>query len=317
MRHGQRLRLRPSEEEIMGRILTALFAFAAVLIAGCQALPPGQPVAREMTVNGVTMKYVEQGRGEVVLLLPGAFSDLRAYDSSRDAIARSYRFVSPTLRYFGSDPWPDSGGSFSMATHLSDLAAFVRGLNAGPVHVVGWSYSSSLAVLLAVQHPDLVKSVFAYDQSFLVSWVSDPTELAAAGAARKAAFGPAVMASKGGDQAAAVRLIVDGANGKPGTFDALPAATRTMHLENARSVPLLLAAPPPPSISCAQLGQLKMPVAMGVGEYSPLHYEVPAKGASRCLPGLTLIVVPKESHHWPITSPAAFTERLLVFLKRQ
>lgn len=301
----------------MSRFLAVLFAVAAVLIAGCQSLDPGQPVTKEMTVNGMKMKYVEQGRGEVVLLLPGAFSDLRAYDSSRDAIARSYRFVSPTLRYFGPDPGPDKGESFSMATHVSDLAAFVRGLKAGPAHVVGWSYNSTLAVLLAAQHPELVRSVFAYDQSFLISWVSDPSELAAAGAARKTAFGPAVMASKGGDQAAAVRLIVDGANGKAGTFDALPAATRTMHLENARAVPLLFAMPPPPSISCAQLGQLKMPVAMGVGELSPAHYGVPAKGAKRCVPGLTVIVVPKESHHWPITSPADFTETLLAFLKWQ
>jgi pimeloyl-ACP methyl ester carboxylesterase len=204
-----------------------------------------------------------------------------------------------------------------MTTHVGDLAAFIRGLNAGPVHVVGWSYSSTLAVLLAAQHPELVRSVFAYDQSFIVSWVSDPAELATAGAARKAAFGPAVMASKSGDQAGAVRLIVDGANGKPGTFDALPAATRAMHLENARAVPLLFAAPPPPSISCAQLAQLKMPVAMGVGELSPAHYGVPAKGAKRCAPGLTLIVVPKASHHWPVTAPAGFTETLLAFLKRQ
>jgi pimeloyl-ACP methyl ester carboxylesterase len=301
-------------------LLTALVAAAAVLLGGCQT--PGtegsmEPVTKQMTVNGMAMKYLEQGRGEVVLLLPGAFSDLRSYESSREAIARSYRFLSPTLRYFGPDPWPDAGGNFSMTTHVGDLAAFIRGLNAGPVHVVRWSYSSSLAVLLAVEHPELVKSVFAYDQSFLVSWVSDPAELSAAGAARKAAFGPAVVASKGGDQAAAVRLIVDGANGKPGTFDALPTPTRTMHLENARAVPLLLAAPPPPSVSCAQLRQLKMPVAMGVGEFSPPHYVVPAKGASRCLPGLTLLVVPKQSHHWPIIAPDDFTQALLAFLKQR
>jgi pimeloyl-ACP methyl ester carboxylesterase len=305
-----------NQEETMRRVLTVLFAASALLLVGCQSLAPGEPVTKEMTVNGVKMRYVEQGRGEVVLLLPGAFSDLRTYESSREAIARSYRFVSPTLRYFGPDPWPDKGEGFSMATHVSDLAAFVRGLNAGPVHVVGWSYSSTLAVLLAAQHPELVRSVFAYDQSFLISWVSNPAELAAAGAARKAAFGPAVMASKGGDQAAAVRLIVDGANGKPGTFNTLPEATRIMHLENARAVPLLFAAPPPPSISCAQLGLLKMPVAMGVGEFSPAHYGVPARGAKQCVPGLTLIVVPKESHHWPVTAPADFTATLLAVLKQ-
>jgi pimeloyl-ACP methyl ester carboxylesterase len=182
---------------------------------------------------------------------------------------------------------------------------------------VGWSYSGSVAILLAVQHPDLVRSLFVYEQSNLFSWVTDPADLNANAASRKATFGPAVVASKGGDQAAAVRIIMNGVNGGPGTFDALPAATRTMHLENARAVPLFFAAPPPPSISCTQLGQLKMPLAYAVGELSAPLFIVPAKGASRCVPGLALMVVPNERHHWPVTSAAAFTESVLVFLKRQ
>jgi pimeloyl-ACP methyl ester carboxylesterase len=159
-----------------------------------------------------------------VLFVPGGMSDLRNFDSSRDAIVRSYRYVSPTLRYFGSDPWPDNGANFSMATHVNDLAALIRQLNAGPVHFVGWSYSGSLGILLAVQHPDLAKSLFVYEQSNLASWVTDPTQLNAAAASRKATFGPAVVASKGGDQAGAVRIIMNGVNGGAGAFDALPAA---------------------------------------------------------------------------------------------
>ncbi|MGH8703333.1 MAG: alpha/beta fold hydrolase, partial [Burkholderiales bacterium] len=96
-----------------------------------------------------------------------------------------------------------------------------------------------------------------------------------------------------------------------------PEGTRTMHLENARAVPLFFAAPPPASISCAQLQALRMPVVMGVGELSPVFFEVPAKAATRCIPGSTLLVVPGGRHHWPVTSPADFTETLLVFLKRQ
>jgi pimeloyl-ACP methyl ester carboxylesterase len=306
-----------NQEDVMDRFLTALCAVAAVLLAGCQSLAPGQPVTKEMTVNGMKMKYIEQGRGEVVLFVPGGMSDLRTYDSSREAIARSYRYVSPTLRYFGSDPWPDSGASFSMATHVGDLAAFIRELNAGPVHVVGWSYSGSLGILLALQHPELVRSLFVYEQSNLASWVTDPADITASAASRKATFGPAVVASKGGDQAGAVRIIMNGVNGGPGAFDALPPATRAMHLDNARAVPLFFAAPPPPSVSCAQLGALRMPVAMGVGELSPVFFQAPAKAANRCIPGSTLVIVPNGRHHWPVTAPAGFTEALLAFLKRQ
>lgn len=299
----------------MRRVFTVHFAASALLIAGCQSLAPGEPVTKEMTVNGAKMRYVEQGRGQVVLFVPGGMSDLRTFDSSREAVARSYRYVSPTLRYFGPDPWPDYGKNFSMTTHVNDLAAFIRHLNAGPVHVVGWSYSGGLGILLAVQHPELVMSLFVYEQN-LASWVTDPADLNTVAGSRKATFGPAVMASKGGDQAAAVRLIMDGANGRPGAFDGLPPSVRTMHLENARTVPLFFAAPPPPSVTCTQLGTLKMPVTTGVGELSPQFFHVPAKAASRCIPRAILMVAPSQSHHWPVTAPADFTTTLLAFLKQ-
>jgi pimeloyl-ACP methyl ester carboxylesterase len=314
----RRERLRPlaNQEETMRRVLTVLFAASALLIAACQSLAPGEPVTKEMTVNGVKMRYVEQGRGQVVLFVPGGMSDLRTFDSSRETVARSYRYVSPTLRYFGPDPWPDDGKDFSMATHVNDLAAFIRQLNAGPVNVVGWSYSGSLAILLAIQHPELVRSLFVYEQSNLASWVTDPAQITASAASRKATFGPAVVASKGGDQTGAVRIIMNGVNGGPGGFDALPAATRVMHLDNARAIPLFFAAPPPPSVSCAQLGALKMPVAMGVGELSPVFFQAPARAATACIPGSTLVVVASGRHHWPVTAPADFTATLLAFLKQ-
>jgi pimeloyl-ACP methyl ester carboxylesterase len=320
MAREQGVHLLPNQEDTMDRLRAVLYATAAILTAGCQTLPTegsGRPVSKQMTVNGVTMKYVEQGRGEVVLFIPGGMSDLRAYDSSRAAVARGYRFVSPTLRYFGPDRWPDDGKNFSMTTHVDDLAAFIRQLGGGPVHVVGWSYSGSLAILLAVQHPELVRSLFVYEQSNLTSWVTDPAEVSAAAASRKATFGPAVVASKGGDQGGAVRIIMNGVNGGAGMFDALPEATRTMHLENARAVPLFFAAPPPPAISCAQLGALRMPVLMGVGELSPVFFQAPARAASRCIAGSTLLVVPGGRHHWPVTAPGDFSDALLVFLKRQ
>ena len=122
------------------------------------------------------------------------------------------------------------------------------------------------------------------------------------------------MASKRGDQASAVRIIMNGVNGGPGAFDALPMGVRTMHMENARAIPLYFAAPPPPSVSCAQLAALKMPVAIGVGELSPVFFQIPARAANRCVPGPTLIVVPNGRHHWPVTAPFDFTETLLAFL---
>ena len=43
--------------------------------------------------------------------------------------------------------------------HLADLTAFIRRLNAGPVHLVGLSMGGRLATLAALEHPDLLRSL--------------------------------------------------------------------------------------------------------------------------------------------------------------
>ena len=70
--------------------------------------------------------------------------DLRYWEPQRHAIALQYRFVACDLRYHGPAAWPDAGQHFSTTTHSADLAAFIRRLNAGPVHLVGLSSGGRL-----------------------------------------------------------------------------------------------------------------------------------------------------------------------------
>jgi len=77
----------------------------------------------------------------------------------RDAVSARYRFVAPDQRYFGSAPRLVDGAKHSLATHASGLAAFFQQLRIGPVHLVGTSYGGAVALVLAVQRPDLVRSL--------------------------------------------------------------------------------------------------------------------------------------------------------------
>ena len=71
----------------------------------------------------------------------------------REEIAKVYRFIAYTQRYFGTEPWPDEGNNLRIATQADDLAKFITYLNAGPVHLVGWSHGGSLAATAAVGDP--------------------------------------------------------------------------------------------------------------------------------------------------------------------
>jgi pimeloyl-ACP methyl ester carboxylesterase len=113
----------------------------------------------EIRVNGVDLFYVDQGAGAPVVFVHGAWMDLRYWEPQREAVAAKYRFIAYTLRYHGAARWPDDGQLYSTVTHLTDLTAFIRRLNAGPVHLVGLSMGGRLATLTALEHPDLLRSL--------------------------------------------------------------------------------------------------------------------------------------------------------------
>jgi pimeloyl-ACP methyl ester carboxylesterase len=150
---------------------------------------------------------------------------------------RSYRFIALTLRYFAPGPWPDAGAGFSMATHADDLAAFIRQLGGGPVHVVGWSYGGAIGIVLAVHHPEWVKSLFVHEPG-LATFVTDPADAQVAGEDRKDTRAPAGVAIKAGDTGAALRLLLDGLTRQPGTIDRLAPALRASLLDTARTLTL-------------------------------------------------------------------------------
>jgi pimeloyl-ACP methyl ester carboxylesterase len=291
-----------------------LIVAASVLLLGYSLAQADPPQTKQASVNGVNLTYQEQGEGKPVVFVPGAGSDYRVWDGEREAVAPHHRFVALTQRYFGTEPWSDDGLKFSMTTHADDLAGFIRELNAGPVDIVGWSYSGPIALLVAMQHPELVHGLFLYEPA-IISIVTDPGDLQVATDDRKAVAAPAAAATKAGDNNEALRLLINGvSNQQPGYFDTAPPSIHAMLLDNARTLPLFYAAPPPPQITCEQLGKLKMPVTIAKGDSTRPFYKIAADTASRCIPGSKLVVIPNGRHVTPAQNPAAFNEVVLTFL---
>jgi pimeloyl-ACP methyl ester carboxylesterase len=127
----------------------------------------GAEASKEVQVNGVRLQYVEHGSGEPIVFVHGAPHDLRTWEPVREEIAKRYRFIAYTQRYFGTEPWPDEGKNYNIATHADDLAKFIASLNAGPVHLVGWSHGGSVSVTAAVRDPSLVRSLILYEASVI------------------------------------------------------------------------------------------------------------------------------------------------------
>lgn len=298
--------------------MVRLSALAPLLL--CFVVPsPGisGTSAKEVEINGVRLQYLDQGSGESVIFVHGAISDHRAWEPIRDEIARKYRFIALTQRYFGTGPWKDDGKEFSVATFADDLAKFITSLDAGPVHLVGWSFGGQVAATAAVNNPSLIRSLILYEASVISVLPAGSAEGKAVREDRGRIFAPAVAASKADEPVKATRLLLEAVfQLPPGGSDREPQAFRTMWDDNARTTPLGFAAPPPPDLTCDVLKNFTQPTLVMRGEKTQPSFVMINEAISKCVPGAVQVVLPNVNHDGPVRDPAAFSAAVIEFLSK-
>jgi pimeloyl-ACP methyl ester carboxylesterase len=265
-------------------------------------------------VNGADLFYFDRGDGPPVLFVHGSNVDARIWADHGEIIGARYRVLGLTQRYFGTSPWPDDGRNFSVRVHAEDLAAFIETLRIAPISIVGWSYGGAVCLAMLAQYPGLAKRLFLYEPA-LATFVGDPSAARLAIDDRLQMTRAAKAADSAGNVGSAVQLFMDGVNDETGTFRRLSDEMQMIMLENARMLPLLFAAPPPPQITCEDLSRLEVPVTVALGGNSRAFYRISAEWAGRCIPGASLITVPGVRHLWPIQDPSAFSRLVLDFLE--
>ena len=273
------------------------------------------PQTRQLRANGTDLSYVEQGSGTPVVFVHGAVADLRYWEPQREAVAKQNRFVAYTFRYHGAAPWTDDGKQYSPATHAADLGAFIGGLKSGPVHLVGLSYGGALAALVAVKQPELIRTLTLAEPALFALLADLPEGKPALEAWMKGAA-PMMAAIKQGDAVQATKLLSAVVNGEPvENFEKLPPPLRQMLLDNARTLPLLFAAPPE-SVTCDALRTIKAPTLVIRGANTPLIFSKTNEVVARCIPGSESIAIPDASHVMSYQNPQGFNQAVLDFIRR-
>lgn len=298
----------------------SLMLSLTLALAGCQTPPAAAPASappaeRQARVNDPDIRYVEQGQGVPVVFVHGSMSDQRVWDAYRPQVAARYRCIAVNQRYFGPQPWADSGARFSQPTHAADLTAFIQSLGAGPVHVVAWSCGGSVATLAASQHPELFRSLTPH-QPTIGSLIADTPEGRAAIAAFGGEVGRSRAVANAGDTPAAMRQFWEFVlQLPPSGFDTDPAAVQRMVLDNQRTVPLTLNAPPQP-ISCEGVGAIRAPALVTVGADTRPLLALSAAAWQRCAAQAELVTIQTSNHDAVVRSPQAFAALLMPFLAR-
>jgi len=108
-------------------------------------------------VNNIDLYYETTGQGDPLLFIHGLGSSTRDWEYQTDFFARHYQVILFDVRGHGQSDKP--AGPYNMSLFASDTAELIKALDIAPSHVVGISMGGMIALQLAVDHPELLRSL--------------------------------------------------------------------------------------------------------------------------------------------------------------
>jgi uncharacterized protein (TIGR04551 family) len=138
---------------------------AAIALAGCPSFHPaklpGTPAdATFVEVDGVSVRYREQGQGPAVVLIHGFSASLEAWNGVAPVLAAKHRVIAIDLKGFGWTTRPE--GDYSPAAQAKLVWGVLDKLGVKDVAIVGHSWGTSVALSMAVEQPARTRRVALY-----------------------------------------------------------------------------------------------------------------------------------------------------------
>ncbi len=267
---------------------------------------------KEIGVNGTNLAYVEKGIGEPLVLLHGGVCDFRNWNEQIEEFSSDYRVIAYSRRFHHPNEKADDDSAYSRAAHASDLIEFLRVLDLKKAHLIGHSYGAAVALLAALQNPELVGSLVLGEPSPFPSLLNE--EGRSLLSEQRAGFDQAIRLAKSGNKEAAVRQFLKVIVGVD-VLCLLPEKRRSVVLENAETIlPMLQTYYDSPSVTCVELKNLKVPTLIITGELSPRIARLSNEMLHRYVLSSESAILKCASHGLQIENPKGFKQLVLDFL---
>lgn len=206
-----------------------------------------------------------------------------------------------------SGAWDRTGNVHDVATDMA------RGLITEPMDLIGHSFGATVALRIAVETPELVRSLTMFEPVYFAPAIADEPELLEQ---YKRANAPLDAAFATGDEREAARVFNrDWGDGTP--WDTLPARmqehmTRLVHYVPASSAFLH-------HDSAGLLGRLEqaaMPAVLIEGDQSPPMSAKVAISLEKRLPDAERVIIKGAGHMLPVTHPDEVAPHVRAVLAR-
>jgi pimeloyl-ACP methyl ester carboxylesterase len=120
--------------------------------------------SRFLVIDNMMIHYRDEGEGDVLLLLHGAFSSLHTFNEWNKSLKKHYRVIRLDLMGFGLTG-PNDANDYSMENHIRVLKTFLNVLKIEKCHVVGNSLGGWLAWEFTYRYPQKVDKLVLIDSA--------------------------------------------------------------------------------------------------------------------------------------------------------
>ena len=121
-------------------------------------------MAQYVQTGVVRTWYEEHGDGEPLVLLHGGLVDARFFEPNLEPLAERFHVYTPERRGHGHTA--DVDGPITYQLMADDTIAFLDAVIGGPADLVGHSDGAFVAMLVAIQRPDLVSRLVMISGGF-------------------------------------------------------------------------------------------------------------------------------------------------------
>lgn len=236
-------------------------------------------------IDGVSVFYETEGDGEPIVLLHGGLADNSTWAAQFAGLSPHRRVVAPERQGHGHTA--DRPGPLTYQAMTDHTVHFLEALGLGPVDLLGWSDGGMIGTLIAVEHPELVRTLTVTGSGF-----------SSAGYVPGAMEALIALSPDDDDMITFAAMYAQASPDGPAHFSAVWEKVRVMWAE--------------PFDWTAEVRRIAAPTLVIVGDDDYITVEH-ANDFARAVANGQLAVVPGASHAVPMERPDLFNELVLEF----
>ncbi len=259
----------------------------------------------------VKLRYDVSGHGDPTVLLHGSLVDRRTWDAVRPGLAQALTVLAYDRRGHGESTGPLR--HHPVRDDAGDLAALLEAIDLFPVHLIAHSYAGAVALRLAVDRPEMVRSLSLHEPMFF-GVLDDDLATAPEVERLMVEFHAMQALVRDGHPELAVRKVMDALSTEEGGWSRLSHGVQRSLVRHVDRWAEELNDPEATRPAAELFTDLLIPVLLTTGERSPPFLQRIVACTGRRLRNGTVRTLPGVGHVPHLTDPDQFIALIHSFL---